>query len=463
MDTVISKSHGSLVGPNHKDKKQRQAKLSPARLKFFRKGVLIIMLLNLPYGEGFLQIDIPEERLDMAVSRPLEPLRELREGINKSLLKPIGSKPLRRLLGRSERVCVIVPDETRPCPTRQILPHLLNELETSRPSELEILIGNGLHRGMSEQEMADFLGGDVVKGYNVTNHTAVDKRQLVDLEMKTSYGTPAIVNRLAAKSDHLIGIGLVEPHFFAGYSGGRKTVLPAVAGKVAIFNNHSYRMIGDPKACYGILDGNPIHHDMVEFMRFVHLSFIVNVTINRRRETTQIFAGDPIEAHERAVSFLNHYVNVKVRAYADVVIVSNGGYPSDRDLYQTVKGIVTAKGVVKEGGVIIMVAECRDGLGGHEEFRRLMQKAERPKDVLREIRTNEPVNDQWQAQLLATTLEKAEVIVVTDGVNHKVMREMMIEPASTLDEALELAGQRLETKKPKILAIPEGSHVIPHV
>ena len=418
------------------------------------------MLLKFPYGKGFFQTEIPEERLEVAVSRPLKPLRELREAVKQSLREPLRSKPLRRLLSKDKKVCVIVPDETRACPTKEILPPVLEELETCDPQGLEILIGNGLHRGMSKQEMVELLGEEVVREYNVTNHTAADERQLVDLGMKTSYGTPAIVNRVAAKSDHLVGIGLVEPHFFAGFSGGRKTVLPAVAGEEAIFNNHSYKMVGHPKASYGILDGNPIHQDMVEFMKFVNLSFILNVTINNKRETTQVFAGDPIEAHRQAVNFLTHHVNVKLRGYADIVIVSNGGYPLDRDLYQSVKGIATAKEVVEEKGVIIMVAECRDGLGGHEEFRRLME-ANSPRDVLKEIRENEPIPDQWQAQILASILEKANVIIVTDGVKGHVLREMKMEHATSLEEALDFARKRVSTKKPRIVAIPEGPYIIP--
>jgi nickel-dependent lactate racemase len=421
------------------------------------------MLLKFPYGKGFLQTEIPDERLEVAVSRPSKPLRELREAVKQGLRKPIQSKPLRHLLGRGKKVCVIVPDETRACPTKEILSPLLEELETCELRELEILIGNGLHRGMAEQEMAELLGEEVVEEYSITNHAAADERQIVDLGMKTSYGTPAMVNRVAAKSDYLLGIGLVEPHFFAGFSGGRKTVLPAVAGEEAIFNNHSYKMVGHPKAYYGILDGNPIHHDMVEFMNFVNLSFIVNVTINNRGETTQVFAGDPIEAHGRAVNFLNQHVNVKLRDYADVVIVSNGGYPLDRDLYQSVKGMATAKEVVKEKGVIIIVAECRDGLGGHEEFKRLMQEADSPGDVLKEIRENEPINDQWQAQILAGILEKANVIVVTDGVKRDVIRKMMMEPASSLEEALDFAKERVSTKKPRTIAMPEGPYIIPRV
>lgn len=419
------------------------------------------MKLEIPYGKSLLQTEIHEEQVEIISSKPMEPLKNLDDAIRQSLRKPIGAKPLSSL-DKGKKVCIIVPDETRACPTKEILPIVLEELKGCQPAEIKIVIGNGLHRAMSKHEMIELLGEKVVEEYDVLNHVATDEKQLVDLGMKTSYGTPAIVNKIVAESDYVIGIGLVEPHFFAGYSGGRKIILPAVAGKEAIFNNHSYRMIAHPKASYGILEGNPIHLDMMEFMNFVNLSFIVNVTINNKGEVSGVFAGHPVKAHKQAVQFLSRHVNIRVNDPADIVIASNGGYPLDRDLYQAVKGMATAKRIVKEGGVIIMVAECKDGLGGHEEFRRLIQKATSPKDLLREIRENEPINDQWQAQILAMILEKAKVIVVTGEVEHKTIREMMMEPALTLEEALHLASEMI-TKKPKIVAIPEGPYVIPNV
>jgi nickel-dependent lactate racemase len=202
---------------------------------------------------------------------------------------------------------------------------------------------------------------------------------------------------------------------------------------------------------------------MMEFMNFVNLSFIVNVTLNNKRKVSKIFAGHPVKAHKQAVQFLNCYINIKLHSLADIVIVSNGGYPLDRDLYQTVKGIATAKKVVKDGGAIIIASECIDGLGGHEEFRRLMHKAENPEEVLKKIREQEPINDQWQAQVLATILKKVKVIMVTGKTNHKMVKELMMTPASTFEEALDQAKEMIPIEKPKIIAIPEGPYVIPYL
>ncbi len=421
------------------------------------------MLVNVPYGKSFLQTEIPIEFLEVAISQPVEALRDLKKTVKQSLKRPLNSEPLHLLLGKGKKICVITPDETRGCPTKEILPPILQELESCKPKKIEILIGNGLHRGMSKKEKMESLGKDIVEKYNITNHSATDERQLIDLKKKTSYGTPGILNKIAVKSDFVLGIGLVEPHFFAGFSGGRKTILPAIAGKEAILNNHSYNMIKDPYASYGKMKGNPIHHDMMEFMNFINLPFIINVSINNKGETTHIFAGDPHEAHEQAVNFVNTYGKVKLHGSADIVIVSNGGYPLDRDLYQSVKGIATASNVVKGKGVIIMVSKCRDGLGGHKDFMRLMQKATSPREVLKEIKEKEPIVDQWQAQILAGILTQTNVIIVTDGVKRNIIEKMMMSQVFSLEEALDSAREMVLTDKPRILVIPEGPYIMPYV
>ena len=419
------------------------------------------VLLKFPFGKGFLQTDVREELLEVVSSRSLKPIEGLDEAIQQSLRVPIQSKPIRSW-GKNKRVCVIVPDNTRACPTNIILPLVLKEIEHCHPKELNVIVGNGLHPSLSRTEMIEFLGANTVDEYDVTNHVATDDKQLVNFEKKTSYGTPVIVNKTVAKSDHVIGIGLVEPHFFAGYSGGRKTVLPSVAGKQAIFNNHSFKMLSHPNADYGVLNGNPIHQDMMEFMKFVNLSFIVNAVINHNGEVSQIFAGDAVEAHEQATRFLHRCVSVRPSSYADIVMVSNGGYPLDRNLYQSVKGLATAKRVVRRGGVIIMITECRDGLGSHEEFKELIKNTETPQEVLKTIREGEPIKDQWEAQILAEVLDRAKVILVTLDENSKLAREMKMEPVSTIRNALDLARKILnDIRKPRIVAIPEGPYVIP--
>ena len=219
-------------------------------------------------------------------------------------------------------------------------------------------------------------------------------------------------------------------------------------------------MIGHPNSRAGILEGNPIHEDMIEFMNNTKLDFIVNVTINKEKKVTGIFAGDPIKAHLEGVKFLNQHVKIPVKYRADIVVTTNGGYPLDRDIYQAVKGMDTAAGVVREGGVIIIAAECRDGLGGHEEFLKLVEGAENPGEILERIRRSEPIYDQWEAQVLARILMKAKVILVSDYISEKTARGLLLDRAKSLEEALEIA-YGVVGKSPRIIAIPEGPYVIP--
>ena len=220
-------------------------------------------------------------------------------------------------------------------------------------------------------------------------------------------------------------------------------------------------MIGHRNSRAGILDGNPIHEDMIEFMEKIRLDFIVNVTLNKKKKISGIFAGDPVKAHLEGVRFLDNYVKSYFTEEADLVLTTNGGYPLDRDLYQAVKGMDTAASVVKNGGVIVIASECRDGLGGHEEFLRLVQGAESPEEILERIKKEEPIYDQWEAQVLARVLKKASVILVSEHISDEVAEGLLLKRARDLEEALEMAYEILGKKDVKIAAIPEGPYVIP--
>lgn len=421
-------------------------------------------ILQFPYGKNFINVKIPIKS-DIILSKPVDSLRNVEEDLEAKMRKPIGSKPLYDFLHERKKICIIVPDKTRNCHQRKLVPIIVKEVERCRPQDVKLLIANGLHSSMTREEIIEVIGEDIVQKYDVMNHVPNDRQQLIDFKSKTSYGTPLIVNRIAAESDCIIALGLVEPHFFAGYCGGRKAILPGITGTEAVFNNHSYKMIDNPNSTYGILDGNPIHQDMIEFIsEFMKLAdlpiFIVNITINSKMEITNIFTGNSIIAHKAAVSYLENYAKIRIGKPADIVIVSNGGFPLDRNLYQTVKGIATANGVVRKGGVIIMMAECKEGLGGHENFKTLMQKTS-PQEVLEEIKASEPIPDQWQAQILANVLKKAKVILVTEGVSAHVIKQMQMEPANSFDEAMNLAKKICGVKSPRVAAIPEGPYTIP--
>ena len=414
------------------------------------------MKVNLLYGEGHVEVHIPDGNL-MAVlrsSRPPDSRDEVGE-VRLSLENPVAGG-----FRRGSKALLLVTDYTRPTPLKTMLPPVFDRLERLGYREFTVLVANGLHEPASRELLEEFLGSEVFERAEVVNHD-VSKRSELTYVGETRMGTPLWVNSRLFEADLRVGCGVVEPHFFAGYSGGRKILLPGVAGKDAVFNNHSLRMIGDPKARAGILSGNPIHEDMIEFMRQTRLNFIVNTTINKRKEITGIFAGDPIEAHLREVEFLDKHVKIAMEGEADIVITTNGGYPLDRDVYQAVKGMDTAATIVRRGGVIIIAAECRDGLGGHKEFVELTKGAGSPAEIIERIRKSEPIYDQWEAQVLARVLEKARVILVSDHLPEKVARDLLLDHAKSLEEALEIAYGILGRRDARVVAIPEGPYIIP--
>ncbi len=418
------------------------------------------MFIRFPYGEKWLELEL--EKVEVLESKEMPVVPSIEKELSNALEKPISAPVFEKLLRDSRRILLIVPDNTRAFPAKEVIPRLLERIEQANPiAEVKLLVATGLHVEVDREELRRMLGSEVVESYEIINHNASNEDQIIETDRRTSYGTPIQVNRLVMESDTVIGAGLIEPHFFAGYSGGRKILLPGVAGKDAVFNNHSLRMIGDPKARAGILSGNPIHEDMIEFMRQTRLDFIVNTTINKRKEIAGIFAGDPIEAHLRGVEFLDRHVKIAVEGEADIVITTNGGYPLDRDVYQAVKGMDTAATIVRRGGVIIIAAECRDGLGGHKEFVELTRGAGSPAEIIERIRKSEPIYDQWEAQVLARVLEKARVILVSDHLPEKVARDLLLDHAKSLEEALEIAYGILGRRDARVVAIPEGPYIIP--
>jgi len=420
------------------------------------------LIVKFPYGKGVMEVDLPDERL-LSVAKPREikhTTNEVQE-IEESLRTLTEERRLRNLASKEKKVCIIVSDYTRAIPNHKLIPPILNELENGgcEVDKITILVANGLHKPASKSEVKGLLGKTVVEKVDVVNHDAEDESQLTYLG-KTSFETNLWVNKLITKCDLVVATGLIEPHFFAGYSGGRKSILPGAAGKESIFQNHSFKMIDHPNARYGILDGNPIHEDMVEASRLARLNYILNIVIDKGR-IVKAFAGDPYEAHKKGVKFLDKMVKVKVPSKAEIVITSNGGYPLDRDLYQAVKGMATGELVVKKGGVIIVLSECVDGIGrGHESFYQLMAEARNPGQVLEKIKKEEPTKDQWEAQVLARILKVANVIVVTKNIKHSLIEDMHLMSASNFEEALTLSYQ-LTDERSKIIAIPNGPYIIP--
>lgn len=411
---------------------------------------------ELPYGTGTVPVRVPEKNLACVIEpRHVVGVADEAAAILLALRNPIGQKPLAEAVSPEDRVVVIVTDNTRACPDDRLLPPLLSELERVVPREqITIVVALGLHAPLGRTELETLVGSDIVAAYNVVNHDAVNTVHIGT----TTRGTPVMINPLVVNADFRVSTGFIEPHFFAGFSGGRKSIAPGVFGVESAYVNHGYRMIEDPRARAGSLTGNPIHEDMVEQARMAKLDFIVNVLLNKDKQITQVFAGDFMLAHEAGCQGAREVVGVEVDHRVDIAITTNSGTPLDLDLYQTVKGMDNASLVTRDGGIVIAASSCSSGVGP-QSFVELHTACKNPIDVLQKIRREEPIGVQWQNQILAR-IQMRNMLMLRSELDDSVVRSMWIEPVHDLDaavaRAIELVGSGAE-----IAVLPEGPLALP--
>ena len=419
--------------------------------------------LQFPYGKGVMSAELPEREIEAVLTSELESYRPDADAatlVRRALEHPIGSLPLRELSSGKKRVTIIDSDHTRPVPSKLLMPELLREIRTGNPgAEITILIATGCHRETTHEELVAKFGEDIVAREKIVIHDCDDTANMVLLGTLPS-GGQCRVNRLACEADLLVSEGFIEPHFFAGYSGSRKAVLPGVAGRSTVLANHCAEFIDHPASRAGSLKDNPIHCDMVWAARKAGLAFILNVVLNGEKETIHAVAGDMEAAHEAGCAFLEGLCGVKA-AMADIVITTNGGYPLDQNIYQAVKGMTAAEATVKEGGVIIMLAKSNDGHGGEAFCRELMAGDDMDAlmaDILRRGR-GETLPDQWQAQIMIRILQRARVIYISDA-DDALVERLHMTPAHSIEEALTLARRMLGREEVTVTAVPDGVGVI---
>lgn len=418
---------------------------------------------NLPYGQSSISLCVPQERIkDVLTSRIEEytPEAEPQELILRAMEHPIGTPRLRELARGRKKVVLIASDHTRPVPSRLIVPPMLKEIREGNPdAEITILIATGCHRGTLPEELREKFGDEIMANEKIVIHDC-DTPLMTDFG-KLPSGGPLVVNSIAAEADLLVAEGFIEPHFFAGFSGGRKSVLPGVAGRKVVLANHNGRFIADPNARTGNLLNNPVHRDMIYAARTVGLAYIVNVVLDASHKTIYAVAGDVELAHEQGCRFLSSYCGVKPSGAADVVVTTNGGYPMDQNIYQAVKGMTAAEMAVKPGGVIIMCSKCEDGHGGpvfYDTFKSGRDLSEMM-DAFVNTPATETIIDQWQSQIFVRVLLKASVIFVSDQDDDMVRAFRMI-PAKTTEEAMEKAAKLLNKKEFTVTVIPDGIGVM---
>jgi len=421
------------------------------------------MKFLLPYDKKRILVEIDDRNFAGSLVSKVESYKpgiSPQELVEASLDHPIGSPKLEELANGKKNIVIISSDHTRPVPSKIITPILLRRIRAVQPdANIKILVATGFHRPSTRQELIDKYGQEIVDHEEIIMHVSTDDAAMVKIGTLPS-GGECIVNRVAVEADLLLAQGFIEPHLFAGFSGGRKSVLPGISSYKTILADHCSEFINSPKARPGILQGNPVHKDMLYAAKTAGLKFIVNVVLNGDREIIASFAGDSEQAHAKGTEFLSSLARVN-KIDCDITIVTNGGYPLDQNIYQAVKGMTSAEATNKEGGVIIMVAGLSDGTGGKAFYNNLAQ-SKSPKDFLDHVAKVDrahTVPDQWESQILARILDRHHVIVVSDLVKPELVTNMHMELAKTFDEALQRAYER-ESRDAKVAVIPDGLAVI---
>lgn len=418
------------------------------------------MKIKLPYGKEGMEVELPDD-VDVLESKAAnyESEKSEEEIIRESLENPIDSERVSELAKGKKKITLITSDHTRPVPSSITLPIYLKEIRKYNPdAEITILIATGFHRPTTKEEMISKFGKEIVENEKIVVHKSGNDEDMVELGTLPS-GGKLIINKYAVDCDLLVAEGFIEPHFFAGFSGGRKSILPGVASRKTVLANHCSKFIADKHARTGILDGNPIHKDMEYASKKAKLAFILNVVLDANHKVIASFAGDEETAHRKGTEFVKELSRVD-KTDADIVITTNGGYPLDQNIYQSVKSMTAAESCANKDGVIIEVSRCNDGHGG-ENFYKTFKNAESPEEVeekILKIPSDKTIPDQWESQILARILTRHEVFYVTDEENKQILEDMKINYCSTFEEAFNKALE-IKGKDAKIAVIPDGVSV----
>jgi len=418
--------------------------------------------LRLDYGTDGLEAELPDEGVTIIEPAHRPAMVDPQAALRLAIQTPIESAPLSHLVRAGQRVAISVCDVTRAQPRQTMLRAIFDELPQVRPDDVTILIATGTHRGNTPAELERMLGREILERYRVVNHDSRDRSSL-EYVGRTSTGVEVHLNREFLAADVRITTGFVEPHFFAGFSGGPKMVAPGLAGLETVMTLHDARRIGDPQATWGITEGNPIHDDVRAIARMVGVHFAVDVTLNREHQITGVFAGDLLGEHRAACVAAKATAMSAVPAPFDVVLTSNAGYPLDQNLYQAVKGMSAALQIVKPGGTIVCAAECRDGLPNHGSYGAVLASASTPAALLAMI--NAPgysMPDQWQVQIQAQILSRADVQMKVSGLTPDELRAAHFTP---IDDVSQAVRDALHAAGPAatLCVLPQGPQTIPYV
>ena len=420
------------------------------------------MRVRLDYGSDGLNVDLPDERITIIEPVPRAAVPDAAATLTTAIRAPIGCAPLRQQIRKGQRVAISVCDITRAQPRQEQLRALFDEMPDIPRSDITIFIATGTHRANTDAELERMLGRDILSTCRVVNHNSRDAATLAFVG-RTSTGVDVHLNKEFLQADVRITTGFVEPHFFAGFSGGPKMVAPGLAGLETVMVLHDVHHIGHPLATWGVTEGNPVHDDVREIARMVTVHFAVDVTLNREQKITAAFAGDVFAEHAAACAYAKTTAMRQVPAPFDCVLTTNSGYPLDQNLYQAVKGMSAAAKIVKTGGTIVCAAECRDGLPSHGAYGKVLGSAPTPAALLEMISApGYSVPDQWQVQVQAQIQTKADVLVKTGGLRAEEVRAAHFTPINDIEETVR---ERLLKAGPSstLCVLPQGPQTIPYL
>ena len=418
------------------------------------------MTVNLAYGSGHLPIEVPDDRTTVIEPTHIDGLADEKESVINALQKPIGSQSLLDRISPATKICIAFTDLTRATPNDRIIPWLLEHL--GGPNDNITLLNQlGTHRPNTREELETMLTPEVVANYRVLNHEPENPKELVQVGT-TADGTPALLNRHIVEADLRIITGFIEPHFFAGFSGGVKGIMPGCAGLETVMSNHGAKNIGDPQATFGVTVGNPIWEELRDIALKTGPSFLLNITLNEQRDITNVFAGDIIEAHKTGCVFVKKSAMQPVDQPFDIVVTTNSGYPLDLNLYQGVKGMSAGARVLKEGGTLILAAECREGVPDGSPLDDLLRSAGSIEEILAMLSTPGFVRpEQWQAQIQALVQRRAEVLVCCE-LDDATLRACHLAPCADINAEV---AKRLAKLGPdaRVAVLPQGPLTIPYL
>ncbi len=417
------------------------------------------MRVRLAYGESGLEIEAPEQAV-VIESSPVAGVPDERGAVLAGLRSPLTGPPLADLVHGGSRAVLVFPDVTRAFPSQRVVPVVLAELEALGfgPQRLTLLSGTGTHRANTPVELERMLGAEILRRYEVINHDARDDASLVQLGT-TSQGAPALLARRYVDAGVRIVVGLIEPHFFAGYSGGPKGVCPGVAGLDTVLFAHDRTRIGDPSATWGSITHNPVQQLVREVVALAPPTFTLDVTVNKQGAITGVFAAEGYAAHAAGCAFVARAQERAVPHAYDIVVTTNGGYPLDQNLYQAIKGLSAAARIVRPGGSIVLAAECRDGIPSHGSYGAILSAARGHHELFGLLHDGAATTpDQWQAQIQAIVQEKARVYAFCGGLSAAQIRGAHFEPANSVEATL----QTLLARQPdaSIAILPEGPYTV---